>query len=195
MGTLGCGVAVRVGDERGGPGAAVCMVEFGHRRTRPAERARLERHFGCALEDDPSGTIPEADALIDEARAQLTSYFAGTRREFALPLDTPATAFQRRVWDALLEIPYGQTRSYGQIAAQLGMPGGARAVGMANGANRIAIIVPCHRVIESTGALRGYGGGLERKRYLLELEGGAGGGGTLWDGSALEGAGRTGTSP
>ena len=126
-------------------------------------------------------TTRSDDGLIDAVRAQLDAYFAGALREFSFPLDTPGTEFQRRVWQALLEIPFGETRSYGQLAASLGMPGGARAVGMANGANRIAIVIPCHRVIESTGALRGYGGGLDRKKFLLDLERGTSGNGTLWD--------------
>ena len=178
VGLLGCGVALRDG------AAAVCMLEFGHRRARPDERARLERHFGCPIEDDSGARCPEADNRIDTVREQLDGYFAGALREFSFPLDTPGTEFQRRVWDALLEIPYGETRSYGQLATSLGMPGGARAVGMANGANRIAIVIPCHRVIESTGALRGYGGGLDRKKFLLDLERGTSGNGTLWDAAA-----------
>ncbi len=105
------------------------------------------------------------------ARVQLEEYFAGERRDFDLPLAPAGTDFRRRVWAALRDIPYGRTTSYGQIAARLGMPPGAsRAVGAANGANPIAIVVPCHRVIGSDGTLTGYAGGLERKRVLLELE-------------------------
>ncbi len=101
---------------------------------------------------------------------QLGAYFAGSRTEFELDLNLIGTDFQRRVWAALLTIPYGTTRSYGQIAAQIGAPSAARAVGLANGRNPISIIVPCHRVIGSTGSLTGYGGGLDRKRALLDLE-------------------------
>jgi methylated-DNA-[protein]-cysteine S-methyltransferase len=90
--------------------------------------------------------------------------------EFELGLDLVGTAFQRKVWQALLTIPYGQTRSYGEIARQIGAPGAFRAVGLANGHNPIGIIVPCHRVIGSNGSLTGYGGGLDKKRALLELE-------------------------
>jgi methylated-DNA-[protein]-cysteine S-methyltransferase len=110
------------------------------------------------------------DTAFPEAVEQLAAYFAGERREFDLELDLVGTDFQRRVWKALLTIPYGQTRSYGRIAEQIGSPGASRAVGLANGHNPIGIIVPCHRVIGANGGLTGYGGGLDRKRALLELE-------------------------
>jgi methylated-DNA-[protein]-cysteine S-methyltransferase len=110
------------------------------------------------------------DAVLAAAREQLAEYFAGERHEFDLPLRPAGTPFQRAVWDALREIPYGETAGYGELANRLGRPGAARAVGLANGRNPIAIVVPCHRVIGAAGALTGYGGGLERKRYLLELE-------------------------
>jgi methylated-DNA-[protein]-cysteine S-methyltransferase len=106
------------------------------------------------------------------AREQLEQYFAGERREFELPLALDGPAFHRRVWEALLTIPYGETRSYGEIATQVGDPGSARAVGFANGRNPVAIVVPCHRVIGADGSLTGYGGGLPRKRQLLDLEAG-----------------------
>ncbi|MCV7030652.1 methylated-DNA--[protein]-cysteine S-methyltransferase [Mycobacterium sherrisii] len=101
---------------------------------------------------------------------QLTAYFAGELTRFDVELDLRGTEFQRRVWQALRTIPYGETRSYGEIAAQIGAPGAARAVGLANGHNPIAIVVPCHRVIGANGSLTGFGGGLGRKRTLLELE-------------------------
>jgi methylated-DNA-[protein]-cysteine S-methyltransferase len=101
---------------------------------------------------------------------QLDAYFAGELIDFDMELDLRGTEFQRRVWLALLTIPYGETRSYGEIAEQIGAPGAARAVGLANGHNPIAIVVPCHRVIGASGSLTGYGGGLDRKRTLLELE-------------------------
>jgi methylated-DNA-[protein]-cysteine S-methyltransferase len=110
------------------------------------------------------------DAVLTAAREQLAEYFAGERREFDLPLSPAGTPFQRAVWEALRDIPYGETAGYGELANRLGRPGAARAVGLANGRNPIAIVVPCHRVIGAAGALTGYGGGLERKRYLLELE-------------------------
>ena len=108
------------------------------------------------------------------AAEQLEAYFAGKRTTFSLPLRPAGTAFQLAVWQALTEIPYGETRSYGEIAAAVGNPKAARAVGMANNRNPISILIPCHRVIGSTGALVGYGGGLEKKLFLLELEKGAG---------------------
>jgi methylated-DNA-[protein]-cysteine S-methyltransferase len=110
------------------------------------------------------------DGVLAQARDQLVEYFAGERREFDLPLRPAGTPFQQSVWAALREIPYGETAGYGELAARLGRPGAARAVGLANGRNPISIVVPCHRVIGAAGALTGYGGGLERKRYLLELE-------------------------
>jgi methylated-DNA-[protein]-cysteine S-methyltransferase len=105
---------------------------------------------------------------------QLGEYFAGDRTRFDVPLRTAGTEFQRSVWDALRAIEYGETLSYGEIARRIGRPDEARAVGAANGANPVSIIVPCHRVIGSDGSLTGYGGGLERKRFLLELEQGVG---------------------
>jgi methylated-DNA-[protein]-cysteine S-methyltransferase len=105
-------------------------------------------------------------------RDQLEEYFSGDRTRFALPLRLDGTPFQIAVWAALLEIPYGRTSTYGEIAALIGRPRGARAVGAANGQNPISIVVPCHRLIGADGALTGYGWGLDRKRRLLELEGG-----------------------
>jgi methylated-DNA-[protein]-cysteine S-methyltransferase len=110
------------------------------------------------------------DTPFAEATEQLEEYFAGRRTDFDLPLAPAGTEFQRRVWDELRTIPYGQTMSYGELARRLGRPSAARAVGMANGRNPISIIVPCHRVIGSAGDLTGYGGGLERKRHLLDFE-------------------------
>ncbi|BBX91398.1 methylated-DNA--[protein]-cysteine S-methyltransferase [Mycolicibacterium boenickei] len=110
------------------------------------------------------------DSAFAEAVDQLSAYFAGERTEFHLELDMVGTQFQRRVWDALQTIPYGETCTYGEIARQIGSPSASRAVGLANGHNPIGIIVPCHRVIGANGSLTGYGGGLDRKRALLELE-------------------------
>lgn len=101
---------------------------------------------------------------------QLSAYFAGELTEFDLPLNLQGTPFQLSVWNALQEIPYGETTTYGQIAAELGKPSASRAVGLANGRNPVSVIVPCHRVIGSNGDLTGYGGGLDRKRYLLDME-------------------------
>jgi len=108
--------------------------------------------------------------LIKKAAAQLKEYFAGKRAEFDLPLDPAGTEFQRAVWRALQTIPFGETCSYGDIALQIGNPKACRAVGMANNRNPIAIIIPCHRVIGRDGSLTGYGGGLDIKQYLLDLE-------------------------
>ncbi len=110
------------------------------------------------------------DAGFPAAVEQLTAYFTGELTAFDIELDLVGTAFQRRVWSALQTIPYGQTASYGQIAEQIGAPGAARAVGLANGHNPISIIVPCHRVVGANGSLTGYGGGVDRKRFLLDLE-------------------------
>ena len=113
----------------------------------------------------------ESVPVLVEARRQLHAYFAGKLETFNLPLAGHGTPFQRRVWDELRLIPYGTTASYGEIAARLGMvPGASRAVGLANGSNPVSIVVPCHRVIGSTGKLTGYAGGLDRKRFLLGLE-------------------------
>lgn len=112
----------------------------------------------------------EDDHALEETRLQLESYFAGQRREFDLPLDLIGTPFQLRVWHALREIPFGETMTYGEQARKIGNSAASRAVGMANGKNPVSIIVPCHRVIGKNGALTGFGGGLERKRFLLDLE-------------------------
>ena len=109
--------------------------------------------------------------VTGQARQQLTEYFAGQRREFDLPLAPAGTDFQRRVWELLREIPFGETVTYGDLARRLGNPRAARAVGMACNRNPIAIVVPCHRVVGSTGSLTGYAGGLDAKAFLLKLEG------------------------
>lgn len=114
--------------------------------------------------NDPTGPLAEAVR-------QLSEYFAGKRREFDLPLRLQGTAFQQRVWRELTEIPYGETWSYGQLAKRIDKPSASRAVGLANGRNPISILVPCHRVIGADGSLTGYGGGLERKQWLLAHEG------------------------
>ena len=118
----------------------------------------------------PTELGPRVDEEFAEARTQLEEYFAGEREDFDLPLTAPGTPFQRAVWQALREIRYGSTMSYRQVAEQVGNPKAVRAIGSANSRNPISIIVPCHRVIGSTGTLTGYGGGLERKQWLLDLE-------------------------
>lgn len=114
--------------------------------------------------------LTQDQQLFADTIAQLAEYFAGDRNHFDLPLEPEGTEFQRSVWTALTEIPYGETRSYGEIAAEVGRPKAARAVGMANNRNPIAVIVPCHRVIGAGGALVGYAGGIERKTWLLAHE-------------------------
>ena len=114
--------------------------------------------------------LPADDSLADSVEEALDEYFAGERRDFDVPLELEGTAWQKRVWEGLLCIPYGETWSYGQLARHVGSPRASRAVGAANGRNPISIIVPCHRVIGSDGSLTGFGGGLERKRHLLQLE-------------------------
>ncbi|KQZ83581.1 methylated-DNA--[protein]-cysteine S-methyltransferase [Pseudomonas sp. Root562] len=119
----------------------------------------------------PMSEAPDSPILI-RAAAQLREYFAGTRRSFDLELDFSGTEFQKQVWAALLSIPFGETRSYSQIAEQIGNPTAVRAVGAANGKNPLSIIAPCHRVIGASGKLTGFAGGLEAKELLLTLEGG-----------------------
>ena len=119
----------------------------------------------------PDGQRNDGNPLLTEAARQLRAYFAGALREFELPLDIEGTDFQKRVWGEVAAIPYGETRSYLQIAQALGSPRAVRAVGAANGANPVPIVVPCHRVIGARGKLVGYGGGLAMKKRLLELEG------------------------
>jgi len=123
-------------------------------------------------EAPPFGAVPEEDPhpVLDETGRQLRAYFAGERRDFDLPLDFRGTDFQRQVWQALLAIPFGETRSYRDIAVALGRPTATRAVGAANGRNPIPIVAPCHRVIGTNGSLTGFGGGLENKAFLLDLE-------------------------
>ncbi|HET6636395.1 MAG TPA: methylated-DNA--[protein]-cysteine S-methyltransferase [Streptomyces sp.] len=113
---------------------------------------------------------PRDEEPFGAVRAQLTEYFDGRRTSFDLPLHQEGTPFQRTVWRGLLDIPFGETWSYGQLAAHIGRPGAARAVGLANGRNPVSIVVPCHRVIGSSGSLTGYGGGIDRKRRLLDFE-------------------------
>jgi methylated-DNA-[protein]-cysteine S-methyltransferase len=116
---------------------------------------------------------PRDDTLFAETEEQLKAYFAGELKEFTVELRLNGTSFQRSVWDQLHRIPYGETRTYGELADALGTPTASRAVGLANGRNPVSIIVPCHRVIGANGGLTGYGGGLERKQRLLDFERGA----------------------
>ncbi|HEY2289563.1 MAG TPA: methylated-DNA--[protein]-cysteine S-methyltransferase [Thermoanaerobaculia bacterium] len=156
-----CGPLLCVVDETG----AVVRIDFGtNRKGREARKITEQmRDEGIDVVEDPGRTA--------ELRRQLAEYFAGERRDFDLRLSAKGTPFERSVWDELRKIPFGETRSYGEIAQALGRPGAARAVGRANGANPIPIVVPCHRVIGSDGSLTGFGGGLEAKSLLLEIEG------------------------
>ena len=140
------------------------LVGLGHYPTREKAHEHLLRHWPEAVHD------PEA-APLPEMRRQLDAYLAGRRRDFDLPLETGGTEFQRLCWEALRRIPYGETRSYGSMAREIGRPTAVRAVGHANHDNPIGVIIPCHRVIGSNGSLTGYAGGLDMKRVLLELEG------------------------
>lgn len=121
-------------------------------------------------EPDRSGWEPAGPDAFADVAEQLDAYFAGSLTEFDVDLELVGTEFQRRVWAALRTIPYGETRSYGEIAEQIGSPAASRAVGLANGRNPISIIVPCHRVVGAAGSMTGYAGGIDRKRVLLSLE-------------------------
>jgi len=145
----------------------------------PIGRLELVEEGGALVAihfDAPADGSPRHErggsAVLTRAHQQLSEYFAGSRHEFDLPLRPAGTEFQRRVWDVLATVPWGTTTTYGAIAARLGLPPGAsRAVGAANGANPLPVVLPCHRVIGSDGTLTGYAGGLERKALLLRLEG------------------------
>ncbi len=156
---------------------AVVFLEFVDRRAMEAQVAALRARFGVPVLPAPpdganvSGPEREAIAVLVFLEAQLKSYFEGKLTSFSVPVDAPGTPFQQRVWAQLRAIPHGQTRSYLDVAKALGRPTATRAVARANGDNRIAILIPCHRVIGSDGTLTGYGGGLWRKESLLRLEG------------------------
>ncbi len=142
---------------------ALILLEFTNRQRMEVQIETLRKRFEAVF-------LPEDDAVIKQTRRELDEYFAGKRRDFTIPLDYPGTPFETKVWDELLKIPYGETRSYEQLAEITSSKGAVRAVGSANGRNRIAIVIPCHRVINKSGALGGYGGGLWRKETLLALE-------------------------
>lgn len=147
-----------------------CWCEFAACGLWLAEESGRVTHV-CFHEELPGAWTREETPVLRQTREELAEYFAGTRRAFTVPLAPCGTAFQRKVWAALQDIPYGETRSYKQIAEAVGQPKAFRAVGMANNRNPIAILIPCHRVIGSNGALVGYGGGLDIKTRLLRLEG------------------------
>jgi AraC family transcriptional regulator of adaptative response/methylated-DNA-[protein]-cysteine methyltransferase len=141
----------------------VCMLEFADHGTLDRQSALLRRHFDAPV-------VPGSHEHLERLEAELDEYFAGALQSFTVPLTYPGTRFQRRVWDQLRAIPYGETRSYEDIAVAIGAPRAARAVGRANGLNRICILIPCHRVVAKDGGLGGYASGLRRKQFLLELE-------------------------
>ena len=142
---------------------ALWLLEFGDRRGLPGQRKALAK----LVPDEPRDGDND---VLRRVEAQLSEYFAGARREFDLPLRMDGSAFQRSAWGALTAIPYGETRSYAQQAALLDRVDAVRAVARANGENRLAVVVPCHRVVGADGRLTGYGGGLHRKRWLLDHE-------------------------
>jgi O-6-methylguanine DNA methyltransferase len=141
---------------------ALVLADFSERRMMPVQLATTRRRIGPTSEGD--------SPLLDRAERQLRAYLAGEQVDFDLPIQLPGSPFQERVWGELLKIPYGETISNGDLARRVGVPAASRAVGRANGSNRIAVIVPCHRVIAAGCGLGGYGGGLPAKRLLLDLE-------------------------
>jgi len=147
----------------GATGTGVCLLEFTDRRALESQLGTLRRRFGRSL-------VPGSTDHLERLKAELGEYFAGARKGFEVPIEAPGTPFEKAVWGELARIPYGETRSYEDLATAVGRPGGSRAVGQANGRNRVAIVLPCHRVVNKSGKLGGYGGGLWRKRYLLDLE-------------------------
>lgn len=141
---------------------AVVLLDFADRPMIDAQLAAVRRRIGPTGEGD--------SPLLDRVEQQLAEYFAGERRAFDLPLDIPGSPFQERVWSELARIPYGETISYRELAQRVGASDAFRAVGRANGSNRMAVVVPCHRVVAANGGLGGYGGGLAAKEWLLALE-------------------------
>jgi AraC family transcriptional regulator, regulatory protein of adaptative response / methylated-DNA-[protein]-cysteine methyltransferase len=141
----------------------ICLLEFSDRKMLNTEYKDLAKHFKTTIEEGEH-------RHFKFVREQLKEYFIGSRKEFTIPLITPGSDFQKSVWQELLKIPYGSTRSYLEQSVALGKPESIRAVANANGMNRISIVIPCHRVIGSDGSLTGYGGGLKRKRWLLDHE-------------------------
>lgn len=152
------GPMIAIGDDEG-----IYLLEFAERRMLETELKQLEKYFNASI-------LPGTNKSIKELKKQLNEYFEGKRRQFDVPLRTFGTEFQKKAWNALLKIPYGKTRSYKMQAEIIGHPKAVRAVGTANGCNRIAIVIPCHRVIGENGKLTGYGGGLWRKQWLLNHE-------------------------
>ena len=147
----------------GATAKGICLLEFTDRGMLEAEFAALGRMFNLPL-------VPGSNDHLVRLQVELAGYFGGSVRHFTVPLIYPGSPFQRRIWDELLAIPYGDRRTYEQIALAIGESKAARAVGRANGSNRLAILIPCHRLVNKNGRLAGYGGGLWRKQFLLDLE-------------------------
>lgn len=143
--------------------SGLCLLEFSASARLQDQRVCLQKKFGATI-------VPQRNAHLEQMKAQLIEYFQGKRRDFDVAVITRGSAFEERVWAALCRIPYGQTCSYSDLAGEIGAPGAVRAVGAANGRNPIAIVIPCHRVITRDHRLGGYGGGLWRKQFLLDLE-------------------------
>ena len=141
----------------------ICLLEFTNRKMLETEFKDLTKRLNAVI-------LPGENPHLTQVQTELKEYFEGKRKDFSIPLHTPGTDFQQAVWEILKEIPFGETRSYKQQASKLNNPKGVRAVASANGMNRVAIVIPCHRVIGENGDLTGYAGGLARKKWLLDHE-------------------------
>ncbi len=162
----------------------ICLLEFSDRRMLETQFATVRKLFAAPI-------VPGTNAHLEQLTVELANYFAGTLRDFAVSLVYPGTPFQRQVWERLLAIPYGETRSYQALATEVGDAKAVRAVGRANGLNRIAIVIPCHRVVNKNGGLGGYGGGLRRKQFLLDWERSNKAASSCRSGNMIEGKART----
>jgi len=147
----------------GAKSEGICLLEFSNPQRLQKQLAQLRAVWGCPA-------VPGQHKYLDQLKEELTEYFSGNLTDFRIPITLKGTNFQELVWNGLLEIPYGVTQSYEGLAHVIGQPRASRAVGRANGQNRIAIVVPCHRVVNKNGKMGGYGGGLWRKQFLLDLE-------------------------
>ncbi len=141
----------------------ICLLEFVDRKMLETQLKRITKYFNCTF-------LPGSVPVIEKLQEEMNAYFEGRLKTFSVPVSYPGTEFQKRVWNVLLDLPYGETRSYEKQAELIGNPTAVRAVASANGNNRISILIPCHRVVGKNGELCGYGGGLWRKKYLLDLE-------------------------
>ena len=152
------GAMVAAATEKG-----ICLLEFSNLHSLETQIQRLKTHFNCAV-------VPGQNTYLEKLDKELKRYFQGELKDFSVPLVMAGSEFQCDAWECLRRIPYGETRSYADQAQAIGRPGAQRAVGRANGDNRLTVLIPCHRVIRSDGTISGYGGGVWRKRFLLELE-------------------------